>query len=56
MDENELHAWNLTANDLALLWIAQGSKGAGITMPSGIKIQQPATWERLLREAAEMNR
>jgi hypothetical protein len=52
--EDDLHAWNLTADDLQLLWIAQGSTGAGVTLPSGITVRNAATWERLLREAAEI--
>jgi hypothetical protein len=59
MDVNEhpeLHAWDLAANDLGLLWIAQGSTGAGLTLPSGRVIPDEATWQRLLREAREMNR
>ena len=50
-----LHARDLTANDLALLWAARGSKGAGMTMPSGRVVPDEATWQRLLREAAELN-
>jgi hypothetical protein len=52
---NELHAWNLSANDLRFLRMAQGSSGANVTLPSGITITDNAAWQRLLREAAGMN-